>query len=389
VAVYRYWFCDALTRTVVEELPLDCQSFGQQINGVGTLTGTLALGDIPAAVDWQAATQEKRTLLVVQRNDQYVWAGRIMKVRPVDNSTKAEITAETLEGYLGRRLILDDLTYTATDVFAVVRGILSYLQSIPGGDMGLATGVNLAGQTTTITYLGNSETKALDAAQRLAEVDPGFEFTITWARSGNVFTPTLTLAAPALSQGLDPVVFEYPGNVLSPLDTPRDGGDAPNSLVGVGAQVAGAPLLWDAIDTTTEIPAGVPIYEDTISMTEETDAARLQARTEKALAAKLANITVPTVELGPDAVPGFGDFPLGVPCRLRCTCLYHPTGTNGVPGLDITRRVTGWTVNPGPSEKVTLACGATTGLITPPIKERGMRGYLADLARRLLALETA
>jgi hypothetical protein len=286
VTEYRYWFCDALTGQILDELPLDCQSYSQQINGVGTLTGTLALGDIPAGIDWEGATQRKRTLLVVQRNDQYVWAGRIIKRRPTDGSTKVEVTAETLEGYLARRLILDDLTYTATDVFTIVRGILIYLQGVPGGDMQLETGSNLAGQVATVTYLGDSTTRASEAIQRLAE--------------------------------------------------------------------------------TT----------------------RLQARTEKALATTLADYTVPTVDLRPDAVPGFGDFPIGAPCRLRCTCLFHRAKVNGVPGLDVTRRITGWTVTPGDSERVSFATGQITGKITPPLKQRGVPGYLTDLDRRLRALET-
>jgi hypothetical protein len=323
---------------------------------------------------------------VVQRNDQYVWAGRIIKRRPTDGSTKVEVTAETLEGYLARRLILDDLTYTATDVFTIVRGILIYLQGVPGGDMQLETGSNLAGQVATVTYLGDSTTRASEAIQRLAETDPGFEYTITWSRAGNTFTPTMTLAAPALNTSLDVTVFEYPGNLLNPVDTPEEA--TPNSLVGIGAQVAGSPLLWDAIDTTNEIPNGYPLYEDTVSMTEETDSTRLQARTEKALATKLADYTVPTVDLRPDAVPGFGDFPIGAPCRLRCTCLFHRAKVNGVPGLDVTRRITGWTVTPGDSERVSFATGQITGKITPPLKQRGVPGYLTDLDRRLRALET-
>jgi hypothetical protein len=389
VATYRYWFCDALTGQILEELPLDCQSYSQQINGAGTCTGTLALGDIPAAVDWQDATLEKRTLLVVQRDDQYVWAGRIMKNRPVANSTQAEITAETLEGYLARRRIKTDLTYgSATDVFTIVRDIIAQLEGVVGGGMQLATGANLAGQTTTITYLGKDRTKALDAFNRLAEVSPGFEYTITWSRSGNVFTPTLTLAAPSLAAGLDPVVFEHPGNLLGPVDTPRDGGDAPNALTGVGADSGGTPLLYEAVDTSDELAAGYPIYEDEYQIKDEADATRLAARTTTALASKLADYVVPTVDLRGDAIPGFGDFPLGSPCRLRCTCLFHPAGTNGVPGLDITRRITGWTVTPGANEKASLALGSITGKITPPIRGRGMAGYLTDLDRRLRVLET-
>lgn len=388
---YRYFCADALTGQVLEELPLEVQSASQQINGGATLTAVLAVSDIPAAVDWSAATLEKRTLLVVQRDGWYCWAGRIMKNRPVNNSTGAEITAETLESYLARwRLIKTDLTYSsATDLFTIVRGIIDQLQAVTGGNMNLAYGTNLAGQAATVTYLGKDRTKALDAINKLAELSPGFEYTITWARSGNIFTPTMTLTAPGLSTTLPAVVCEYPGNLLSPVDTSRDGGDSPNALTGIGGDPGGGtPLLWEATDDA-ELTAGYPIYEDTVSLTDETVLAHLQDRTATALTAKLNDYGVPSVDLRPDALPGFADIPLGCPVRLRCTCAYHPAKPNGAPGLDITtRRVTGWTLTPGPPEKVTLDLGSVYGKITPPVRKRNQGNYLAQLDRRVKQLET-
>jgi hypothetical protein len=392
-ADYRYLFCDALTGQLLEELPLSGVSFSQQINSVGTFTGTLAITDIPAAVNWQAATLIKRTLLVVERDEIPVWAGRVMKRRPVGTGhTAAEVTAETLEGYLAREEIQADLTYSAVDVFVIVRGILAQHEATLGGSMNLATGANVAGWTQTITYLAKDSPKIGDAINRLAEVAPGFEYTITWSRSGNTFTPALTLATPALSTTADSLLLEFPGNLAGPVDYPEDGADAPNLLTGVGADSGGTPLLARVADTTGELAAGYPVYHGQVSMKEETDLTRLTARTTTALAAKLADHVVPTVDLATPTEPGdihLGDFPLGAAVRLRCSCPYHGTGNGGVPGLDITsRRVTGWTVKPGPPEQVTLSLGAITGRITPPLGRRDNAYYLRQLDRRLRALES-
>lgn len=389
---YRYLFADMLTGRLLEELPVACQSYSQTINGVGTMTGTVPLTDLSPVLDWRSATLPRHTLVLVVRDGTIAWGGYVLKRRPVRDSTAAEIGCETIEGYLGRRRIKTDLTETSADVFQIVRDIITQLQSRTGGNIRLAVTSGAAGQTATVTYQGKDRTKALDAINRLAQVSPGFEYTVTWARSGQIFTPTLNLVAGSLSSTADPVLLEFPGSLVSPVDDPEDGADAPNAVTGVGADAAGSPLIAESVDTTGELAGGYALFEDEVSMREESDFTRLQARTDTALAARLSDHVVPQVELRPpqqDTDLQFGDFPLGVPVRLRCTCPYHPAGTGGAPGLDVsTRRVTGWTVTPTPVEKTVLNLGAITGLITPPKANRDTAAYLRDLDRRLLWVET-
>ena len=75
--------------------------------------------------------------------------------------------------------------------------------------------------------------------------------------------------------------------------------------------------------------------------------------------------------------------------RLRATSPYHPAGGNGQPGLDVIRRVTGWSVVPTPQERVTLTLAASTGKILGPAGSRDQNTYLRELDRRLRVLETA
>jgi hypothetical protein len=396
---YRFLLADALTGVLLEEPPLDVSSYSQQINGVGTLTATMPLTDAPFVnpatgkplIDWRTVAPFKRTLLIVLRDNVPVWGGRVTKLRPTGTGhTAVELTAETLEGYLAREELQTDQTYTAADAFTIVRGIIGWHQSQTGGNLSLGMGTNLAAQNHTVTYLGKDSPKILDAINRLTEVAPGFEYEITWAPSGNTYTPTMTLAAPALGAGVDAVLLEFPGNLVSPVDYPQDVGDAPNFLTGVGADAAGSPLLARIGDTAGELASGIPLYHGQVSMKEESDTARLIARTTTLLNARLADATVPQVELRGDAEPGFGDLTLGVPVRLRCTCPYHPANPgSGAPGLDVTRRVTGWTVVPGPFEKVTLTLGSLTGKISLPKAQRDVAAYLRDVDRRLRTLETA
>lgn len=380
---YRYLFADATTGTLLAELPLACQSFTQQISAAGTLTGSLALGDITP--QWRAATTLKRSLVVALRDEAIAWAGLIDKRRPTNGGTVAEIGAETLEGWLGRQEIQADLTFTAVDVFDIVRGIIAHVAAQAGGDMRIDTGTNLAGYVATIGWLGKDSTKVSDAIAKLAEVAPGFEYTIGWQRVGTVFTPNLTLTTPGLSAALtDGILLEFPGSLT---DYGYDETAAPNVVTGVGADTGGGiPLLARVEDTGGELAAGYPRLPGQVQFKDEADLTRLTARTTTALTAGLVDYVVPTAELRADADPHFGDFPLGVSARLRATSLYDPAGASGQPGLDVTRRVTGWTVAPGPPEKVTLSLASTTGKILKPAKQRTIADYLADLDRRVREL---
>lgn len=386
MATYRYHFCDLLTGVLLEELPLNCQSFSQTISGAGTLTGTLPLGELTPAARWRDATVPKRTLVVVLRDETPVWGGWLIKRRPVSGGNAAEITAETLEGWLGRQEIQTDLTFTAVDVFTIVRGIITYLAGFAGGDLRINTGSNVAGYTQTVTYLGKDSTKVADAISKLAEVGAGFEHTIGWQRTGNTYSPVMTMTSPGLSSGTDGILLEYPGSLVD-YDYPEDGLAAVNVMTAVGGDTGGGiPLLHRVFDTAGELAAGYPMLPGQIQVKDETDYARLGDRAAYALNAALQDHVVPTAELRGDADPHFGDFPLGVPARLRASSPYHPVGAGGVPGLDVTRRVTGWTVTPGPPEKVSLALGLTTGKISRPKSQRTIGEYLADLDRRVREL---
>lgn len=384
MATYRYQFCDLLSGQVIAELPMIVSSFSQQINGVGTLTGTIPLGARElAGVDWRSATQKERTIVIVLRDDVYAWGGWITKRRPTGGGTIAEITASTFEDYWNRRKIKADTTFTGADVFDVVRGIVTNLQAVANGNVRLAVTGGTSGSTTTVTYLGKDRKKALDAWVGLAQAYP-FEFYVSWARTGSVWTPTLNLAAPGFMTGVDPMVIEYPGNA-GDYDWPEE--PAANALTGIGAQSGGAPLMVEVIDQAT-LDAGYPLLEDEVSWTDEADLARLGNRAAAKLAADLADNVVPSVDLRGNASPGFADIALGAPVRLRATSLYHPAGPNGVPGIDATRRITGWTVTPGPAEKVALTLTSSTGLVRPRFVQRGLPAYIADLDRRVRLLET-
>jgi hypothetical protein len=365
MTTYRYLFADALTGILLEDLPVDCDSFSQGLNDAGKWSGSLPLGDLGDR-DWQTATIPNRTCVYVLRDHtRIVWGGILMQRRANDTGTRALLSAETLEGWLSRQCVEADLTYTGADLFDIVRGTLNHVQAQTGGNMRITAPATMAGQTTTVTYKGDERKKILQIWQELAATDPGFEFYIEVGRdAAGVFTHTLRLGAPRLNDTLSPIVATYiagaqpaASNAMS-YTWDEDGTDYANVVFGIGKGSSGAPLIVSA--TGADLSDGYPRFPAEVRATDEDNTARLTAQVTEELAARDTDYVLPTVELRGDADPPFGEYQLGQPCRLRATSLYHPAAASGAPGIDVTRRINGWTVKPaqaGRQESVTLPLG--------------------------------
>lgn len=390
---YRYITADMATGVPFAELPLKCQNFSQLLSGTGSLTATLALGDVPAHVDWHAATLERHTTINVLRDEDVVWAGPIMKNRPTNNGRTAEITAETWEGYLARRRIKTTAAFVSVDVFDIVRSLLTSIQTVIGGNVRMAvTAGTTAGYTQTVTYDQNARPKLLDEIIKLSQVAPHFEFFVTVARDDNgVFNPTLNLRKITALAEQPPIVAQFPGNVRS-YEYPSDGASVANAITGIGKGDSTSQLLVEVIDTSGELASGYPIFEDELSLKDEADITRLTALTQTELAARLVDYVVPIVVMDGDSLPTFGSYPLGIGCQLRATSLYHPSGPGGRPGLIVSRRVTGWTVTPsaaGQQEVVQLALATGAGKVVPQMDRFTFARYLASLEKRVRTMEIA
>lgn len=391
---YRYVVADTLTGILLDELPFQVDSFSQELGGGGDLTANLPLGGL-GNIDWRSVTVPFKTAIYAIRDDvQVVWGGVINGRDKATDDSKAIIRAETFEAFLSRRRIKTTLTYgSPTDTHTIVAGIIANIQAQTGGDLGITINASSAtsGNLQTITYESYARTKVWEEINRLSELDPGFEASITHTRATGtgLFRPVLNLGAPQLNATLTPALAEYPGNVLS-YTFPEVG--AANAVTGLGKGDGAAKLIYEAVDSLGQIAEGYPLVEDELSIAEEESLARLTTRTQTDLVARLLDYVVPQVTLNGDA-PGlpFGSYPLGIPCRLRAVSLYHPPNGDGSPSLDITRRITGWTVKPpsdGGIEEVTLNLATGLGKITPPRDARAFPHWLMQVERRLRNQET-
>lgn len=387
---YRYIVADTKTGLPLGELPLSVDSFSTALGEGGTLSGTLPLAGAPN--DWYTVTTPGKTALHVIRDDnQIVWGGPIVGRAP-SGTDKASLRAETFEQWLKRRKIKTDLTYTSVDVFDIIRDVLDVVQGHTGGSLNIVISAALAGYTQTIAWKYEDRAVVWDEIKRLSEVGNLFEAYFTIAQDitlGGLFTPQLHFASPQVNTWLEPIALEYPGNVLS--YTYPEAVEA-NAVAGLGKGDGVSKLIAEEIDAAGQLAEGWPLVDADLSLGEEDDLTRLDARTKIELTANLIDNVIPEVTINGDLPElQFGSFPLGIPCRLRATSLYHPAAASGAPGLDITRRVVGWSVKPpsdGGVEEVTLTLASGLGKIRPPLNEQAFQRWLRALELRMTKVET-
>lgn len=393
MGAYRYLTADTKTGLPLAELQLNVDSFSQAINEGGDLTATLPLAN--ADRNWRADTEPYKSSLYVLRDDNLVvWGGPIVAnpLKSGSGGTQAEIRAQSFERFLSEaRRIKTNLTYTSADVFDIVRSVVDTIQGHLGGDLAIIVSDAVAGWNQTISWKVEDRARVWDEIQRLLQTGNGGEAWITVARDSTtgVFTKYLNLAAPQANTDLAAIVCEKPGNVID-YTWPAVG--VANAVSGLGKGDGVSKLMYHAIDSAGQIAAGYPLVDADLSLGEEDDLPRLTARTQADLTARLTDSVIPQVVINGDAEGlEFGSFPLGVPCRLRVTDLYWPAGDLGEPGLDITKRVVGWSVKPptdGGVEEVTLTLANGTGKIRPPMDDKYFRRYLRNLERRIGSFET-
>jgi hypothetical protein len=130
-AVFTYFAFDAMSMTLLAELPLTGVTFGNRFNGSGTFSGQIPLSD-PAvqALHPFAASRPGRTYLAIDLNGRIVWGGLIETRTYQKAATPLVVPLGGTEtwGYLGSQLQAADYTYSPiggpywNDPFALAGG---------------------------------------------------------------------------------------------------------------------------------------------------------------------------------------------------------------------------------------------------------------------------
>jgi hypothetical protein len=355
VAEYRYHFYDSATGTLIDTLPLEEVSFKAELRGVGTCSGTLPLfaDDLNTARVLEA-TIPHRTKLYVERDNALVWGGRVVPPRGYESGTgRLSINAEDTIGALAYRL-LPNLAYTATDQFAIFRGIVAALQAETGGDLGLLVDTHNSGILRDRTYLQADRTVALEALSNLSEVIDGFDFAtqVVWDETAQP-QERIVLAHPRMGR-VGPqsgLVLEHDrvmggGNVVS--YTWSDGPGLFTRSWASSENEEGAQMAVSATNSEL-LGQGYPLLEQIENFSGITQLNTLLAHAQ-AMSAYAAGHRVTaglTVKAAPGLVPG--DWQMGDDVLVRLSDpRFPPDPVTGAPGFADYMRIVGWEISPGP-----------------------------------------
>lgn len=388
---YTYTATDLISgKVLADDLPLDVQSFGMQLNGTGSLTGKLRLNEIYSINAPAVAALECRRAVLWALQDGYpVWAGVVWDW---PDTTRADgvlqINAQSLDSVWSHRLITDTLQYSQVDLFQVFIDLLvygtskmsSYISTVspaatraagylalvasngPVARLVLPSGAAaVAGVPWTASHVYSDLTQVSSAwSDMCASGQLEYVFQPGLDSSGRLAV-FLRLAYLKLGRTVDAsgYALTYPGNVLDYGYT-RTGSQSSN-IVWATAPPNGAQLQWQSVYPhgvdVADLGAGYPLMESTVSWQGSwvTTQAQINAFADGQVQLRTQAMTNPVVRIGGSGYPRLRDVILGDSTTLVATSDLHPPGPNGEPGLQQQVRVVGWTAYPpGPQQSESI-----------------------------------
>lgn len=296
----RVLVADTLTNTLLGELAPSGMSFNEALNAPGACTLEVPLSS------WRALGNLAPLTTCIYVDDDTVTPRRIAYTGPVWSveldkaSSTARLSSAGWWSLVRRRILRSDLTYTATDQATIALGLLAAAQT--------GTNRNLLLNTSTVTATGVARDRTYAAADRknlgeaieqLAAVNNGFDFTITGYWNGNtpgrrfnlLYPNTGAATALTFSDGANCTIAKLNRNatgILTDVDV-------------IGSTVNNTRL----IETRTQTLAGVPDIDATLSASDVTVTATLQAHGDRALRRGSAVAELPAVTLQTGARQGY------------------------------------------------------------------------------------
>lgn len=404
MTTFRYASTDLITgQLLCDDIPLDVQSFSQQLNGGGTLSASLDLSqDYAANTPYLEALTPRRTVLWVLADAGSgfypVWCGPVLDEPDMSRSGGAlPVSASTMDAIWGKRLITATLEYQAIDMFAVFLDLLRYgttktspyitttspFQGPASPLVGQACAVAglvlpqgaaaVAGVPWSASYLYSDNGQVSSAWSDM--VSAGLEYAFVPLSSGGNLACGVYLA---YNSGLGRSypqsgysVTYGPGGVASDYGWQVTGSQGSNYLWAT-APPNGSAEQWESQyphgADLSDLEAGYPLFEDTVSWDGSTVTAQSQidAFADGQVGIVTQGMTTPVITIPDGQRPSILDLVLGDQFPFAATSPIHPPGTDGQPGIQAMLRLTGWTMTPpGPQQSASLQLTTSQILATP------------------------
>lgn len=346
-APYRLLFCDLRSDQLLDALPAQGVSLDDYIGKTGTLRATVPIPNAAIAARARAAIIAGRTAVWVERGRD-IWWGGIVWTPALAKSERGfislDLQAAGWESYLAHRMLYDTQTAEQVDQFDIVRGLVDYAQTTPGGDIGITYDEHTSGVLRDRTYSRYDLPWIADLISDLSATEDGYEWRIASYRDADGRRiKRLRLGHPRLTAGATEIVLDHPGPILS-YRFPTDATVKANAWQSRGATVNAnqaedsVPLMSPLIVNDDDIAAGWPRLDGSSDYTTVEQQATLDAHARADAAAAVNPVVIPeiTVRLGDTISPAL----LGATVRVRIRDIWYPDG------LDVRFRVVGLSITP-------------------------------------------
>ncbi|WP_435610804.1 hypothetical protein [Streptomyces sp. C10-9-1] len=335
---------------MLDVLPVTDVQFDDYIGKTGSASATVPLPNRAVAARARAAIEPGRTALWIERGPEIWWGGVLWTANLTSNERGflgLQVQAGGWASYLDHRAILHTQQAVQVDQYDIVRGLLDYAASLPGGDIGIEYDAEqLSGVKRDRTYRRYDVPRIREVIDQLAAVEGGFEWRIASFRdpgSGRR-VKRLQLGSPVIRTGASDVVLDHPGPVMS-YAWPIDATVRANAWQARGASdnknqtKESLPLMSELLDDDEQLGIGWPRLDGTSDYSTVTEQATLDAHARADLVAALHPQTIPEVTVALDRTP-LSPSLLGATVRVRIRDLWWAEG------LDRRYRVVGLAISP-------------------------------------------
>lgn len=356
---YRYVFTRLLDRTYLGDLNLVGVTFDKRILQPGAFSATIPIpnrriGDQVAEIIGRDETDLSIgpgviTCQIYREGEPWgeYWITSAQPSRSRRGTPSIALRGSTLDAYLGRVEIQDDLAYAA-DQIDIARSLITHLQGQPHANISLALQAGTSGVMRERAYL---ESEGGFYGQRLVElgqVDDGFEWMINLELVDGSLVRKWVWGYPKLG------VLDVPPHLFS---DGRNGGDileweeqvdalrgatrwrARGSTISTDASTTSVPLVSTAHEATAHLAAGWPRLDRTLSYSTVVESQTLEdyAAFWAATAPGALRVDQVTVTFG--KTPSFSPNMLGDAARFYFNNQWHR-------GVWRTRRIIGVGITP-------------------------------------------
>ncbi|RLU85891.1 hypothetical protein CTZ27_26355 [Streptomyces griseocarneus] len=339
--------CDLRSDQLLDAVPVQSLALDDYIGKTGSMSATIPVPNAAIAARIRATVQPGRTAVWVERGREIWWGGVLWTAR-VASSTRGELSvqvgAATFDSYLDHRLLYDTQIAAGVDQYDIARGLISYAQSMPGGDIGITYDTAPSGVRRDRTYSRYDLPRIRDLINQLAAVEGGFEWRIAAYRDPETGrrVKQLQLGSP-IRTGSAEIVLDYPGPVLA-YTWPVDATVQATTWQSRGAtdnrnQAAEShPLMSELLVADADLAAGWPRLDGSSDYSTVIEQATLDAHARADHARARAPLTIPeiTVRMDGSITPAL----LGATIRLRIRDLWWPQT------LDARYRTVGLAITP-------------------------------------------